>query len=207
MKKKVIALALGCTVAFGCAVGGTLAWLTDSTKEVKNTFTTSDITIELTETTTDYQMVPGHTIAKDPMVTLDKDSEACYLFIKVEEDLGSWSDNGKVFTDYLSYSINTDIWTAVEEKDGIYYKKVDTADLDAATADLTYKIIKGDTITVSGENVDKALMKELYDGGKKPTLTFKAAAVQLYEKHDDEFTVKEALDKVEWPTDTATTTP
>ena len=52
MKKK-IALLMACVMAFGIAVGGTLAWLTDTTGEVKNTFTDSDINITLTETDTD----------------------------------------------------------------------------------------------------------------------------------------------------------
>ena len=66
MKKKTLALVLALTLLVAGVVGGTLAWLTDQTAEVKNTFTVGDINIGLTETTTDYKMVPGNTIAKDP---------------------------------------------------------------------------------------------------------------------------------------------
>ena len=45
MKKKTVALLLACVMALGVAVGGTLAWLTDTTQEVKNTFTDSNINI------------------------------------------------------------------------------------------------------------------------------------------------------------------
>ena len=32
-------------------------------------------------------MIPGKTLAKDPMVTVEAGSEACYLFVKVEETM------------------------------------------------------------------------------------------------------------------------
>ena len=73
MKKKILALVLALTLLVAGVVGGTLAWLTDRTAEVKNTFTVGDINIGLTETTADYKMVPGNTIAKDPTVTVKSD--------------------------------------------------------------------------------------------------------------------------------------
>ena len=54
MKKKTLALVLALTLLVAGVIGGTLAWLTDQTDEVKNTFTVGDINIDLTETTTDY---------------------------------------------------------------------------------------------------------------------------------------------------------
>lgn len=216
MKKKALALVLALGLVVVGIVSGTMAWLTDATEEVKNTFTDSDINIVLDESkhnddgtldtdtrvngNSNYKMIPGHTIAKDPMVTLDKDSEACYLFIKVKEDLGAWSADGKNFTDYLNYSVDTDVWMAVEGQAGIYYKEVDKATLDAANKDLTFKIIKDDTITVSGENVTKDMMDAI-DGENetKPTLTFQAAAVQLYETQGKKFDVATAYAKVAWP--------
>lgn len=201
MKKKALALVLALGLVTVGIVSGTVAWLTASVDPVVNVFTDSDINITLTETTSSYKMIPGHTIAKDPMVTLDKDSEACYLFIKVKEDLGAWSADGKNFTDYLIYSVDTTIWTALPGYDGIYYKEVDTSALDQATEHLTYKIIKDNTITVSGENVTKSMMDAI-DGENesKPTLTFQAAAVQLYETQNRKFDVAAAYTKVAWPT-------
>ena len=66
MKKKTLALVLALTLLVAGVVGGTLAWLTDQTAEVKNTFTVGDINIGLTETTADYKMAPGNTIPKTP---------------------------------------------------------------------------------------------------------------------------------------------
>ena len=50
MKKKSLALFLAIAIVVVGVVAGTVAWLTDRTAAVKNTFTTSDITIELKET-------------------------------------------------------------------------------------------------------------------------------------------------------------
>ena len=66
-------------------IGGTLAWLTDTTEPVTNTFTYGDINITLAETTEVYKMVPGNSISKDPSVTVESGSEACWLLVKVEE--------------------------------------------------------------------------------------------------------------------------
>ena len=190
MKKKVIALALGCTVAFGCAVGGTLAWLTDSTTEVKNTFTTSDITIELTETTTDYQMVPGHTIAKDPKVTVKKGSEECYVFVKITETdaKGKNSEDTDVtydFDQFLNYNVITtgdNAWTALDGVDGVYYREV-AANTES---DQSFYILVGQGdgelkngyVTVK-DTVDKDMMNALgSDKNNYPTLTFTAYAIQ-----------------------------
>ena len=70
-------------------IGGTLAWLTDTTEPVTNTFTYGDINITLAETTEVYKMVPGNSISKDPSVTVESGSEACWLFVKVENGLGN----------------------------------------------------------------------------------------------------------------------
>ena len=95
-------------------VGGTLAWLTDQTDEVKNTFTVGDINIGLTETTADYKMVPGNTIAKDPTVTVKANSEACWLFVQVTESTD--------LKDFITYAI-AEGWTALPGVDGVYYRE------------------------------------------------------------------------------------
>ena len=49
MKKKAWLSALAVVLVLCCAVGGTLAWLTQKTDAVVNTFTVGDINITLTE--------------------------------------------------------------------------------------------------------------------------------------------------------------
>ena len=49
MKKKGWLSVVALVLVLCCAVGGTLAWLTDTTDPVTNTFTVGDIDIDLTE--------------------------------------------------------------------------------------------------------------------------------------------------------------
>mgnify|MGYP001551264842 FL=1 len=159
MKKKTLALVLALTLLVAGIVGGTLAWLTDQTAEVKNTFTVGDINIGLTETTTDYKMVPGNTIAKDPTVTVKANSEACWLFVKVTESAN--------LDDFITYAIATG-WTELEA--GVYYREV-----PASAADQTFSVLAGDAVTVKSD-VTRAMLETAKTDA--PTLTFKAYAIQ-----------------------------
>lgn len=159
MKKKTLALVLALTLLVAGVVGGTLAWLTDQTAEVKNTFTVGDINIGLTETTTDYKMVPGNTIAKDPTVTVKANSEACWLFAKVTESAN--------LDDFITYAIATG-WTELEA--GVYYREV-----PASAADQTFSVLAGDAVTVKSD-VTRAMLETAKTDA--PTLTFQAYAIQ-----------------------------
>lgn len=161
MKKKALALVLALTLLVAGIVGGTLAWLTDQTAEVKNTFTVGDINIGLTETTADYKMVPGNTIAKDPTVTVKANSEACWLFVKVTESTD--------LKDFITYAI-AEGWTALSGVDGVYYREVSASD-----ADQTFSVLKGDAVTVNSDVTKEMLTAKDF---ANPTLTFKAYAVQ-----------------------------
>ena len=161
MKKKTLALVLALTLLVAGVVGGTLAWLTDQTAEVKNTFTVGDINIGLTETTTDYKMVPGNTIAKDPTVTVKANSEACWLFVKVTESTD--------LKDFITYAI-AEGWTALPGVDGVYYREV-----PASAADQTFSVLAGDAVTVKSDVTRTMLETANTDA---PTLTFKAYAIQ-----------------------------
>ena len=170
MKKKTLALVLALTLLVAGVVVGTLAWLTDQTAEVKNTFTVGDINIGLTETTADYKMVPGNTIAKDPTVTVKANSEACWLFVKV-----TGSTNLK---DFITYAI-AEGWTALPGVDGVYYREV-----PASAADQTFSVLAGDAVTVKSD-VTKTMLETAKTDA--PTLTFKAYAIQK-----DHFTTADA---------------
>lgn len=139
---KPLALLLAMALLVGCAIGGTVAWLADKTGEVKNTFTTSNIDIDLAETKNDFKMVPGWTIEKDPVVTVEKGSEDCYLFVKVDKSTNLDS--------YIAYKLATDdtsTWTAGtgtgEGGNGIptnvFYKKV--TGMQSATGDRTIHLL------------------------------------------------------------------
>lgn len=159
MKKKTLALVLALTLLVAGVVGGTLAWLTDQTAEVKNTFTVGDINIDLTETTTDYKMVPGNTISKDPTVTVKANSEACWLFVEVKESAN--------LNNFITYAI-AEGWTELEA--GVYYREV-----PASAADQTFSVLAGDAVTVKSDVTRTMLETAKTDA---PTLTFKAYAIQ-----------------------------
>lgn len=161
MKKKVLSI-VAVVLVLCCAIGGTLAWLTDKTASVTNTFTVGDINIELTETTTNYKMVPGKTITKDPVVKVEANSEACWLFVKVEKSTN--------FNNFMTYII-ADGWTALPSVDGVYYRQV-----AATTAAVTFPVLAGNTVTVKTD-VTKTMLNNL-NAATYPTLTFTAYAVQ-----------------------------
>ena len=95
MKKKLMAVALATIIAVMAVAGASLAWLTDTTDSVKNTFTYGNIDIELAETKGTIsgavrefgKVVPGDTIEKDPTVTVKANSENCYVYVKVENNV------------------------------------------------------------------------------------------------------------------------
>ena len=165
MKTFVAMLAL--VLVIGCAVGGTIAWLTAQTDPVVNTFTYGDINIELTETKPENQqakIIPGVNIDKDPKVTVKKDSEACWLFVKVEEE-------GTFVANKVTYSI-ADGWTKGDGTNipaNVYYRAV-----DAVTNDTDFAVLKDNKIYVS-EELSKSDIQSIT---VQPTLTFTAYAVQ-----------------------------
>ena len=149
---------LALVLVIGCVAGGTVAWLVATTDTVTNTFTYGNINIALPETTgTNYKVIPGTVIEKDPKVTVKAGSEACYLFVKVEK-VGMFTG--------MSYEI-ADGWTALEGENGVYYRQV-----GSVTADTSFEVIKGNKITVSSD-----LTKENIPTAN-PTLKITAYAVQ-----------------------------
>ena len=187
-KTKKLLIAAVCLVAIlTTAVVGTIAWLTDKTATVTNTFSPSNIDITLTEGAFNGKMVPGVKIAKNPVVTVKANSEACWLFVKIDENLGAWTANGEPFTNYLAYSVitGTDGWTKLS--DGIYYRQV-----AASTADQSFNILGAGTLKLNDvvyswdanqvlvrPDVTKADMDKLYVAGAvQPTLSFTAYAIQ-----------------------------
>lgn len=162
VSSKAFAAVLALVLVLGCALGGTVAWLVAKSDPVVNTFTYGDINIALTETTgADYKIIPGVDIEKDPKVTVEADSEACWLFVKVDEV-------GTFVADKVTYSV-ADGWTALDGQPGVYYREV-----GAVTADTDFYVLKDNVVKVS----DTLTKEDIEDITTKPTLTFTAYAVQ-----------------------------
>ena len=164
MKKLIIAV-LAIMLVVCISIGATLAYLFVKTDSVVNTFAYGDINITLKETDQSYKMIPGNDIAKDPKVTVEAGSEACWLFVKIDE-----SEN---FGGFMTYEI-ADGWT---QGDGtvipanVYYREVSATEDDAEFA-----VLKDNKVHVK-EGVLKTELEAL-DDNTKPTLTFTAYAVQ-----------------------------
>lgn len=180
MKKKSLALLLAIALVVVGVVAGTVAWLTDQTPSVTNTFTTSDINIELKETKNNFQMIPGWNIEKDPKVTVKAGSEACYLFVKLEKSTN--------FDTFMTYEM-AEGWEALPGNAGVYYREV-----AAATADTTFEVLKDNQVTVR-DDVTKAQMNAL-TADTYPTLTVTAYASQLYKNNTEKFTAAAAWDHI-----------
>lgn len=179
---KTMFMILAVVLIVGISVGGTLAWLTDTTDSVVNTFTTSGIDITLTETgattnnTNSYKMVPGHTITKDPKATVEAGSEECWLFVKLVKSTN--------FDSYLEYTM-ADGWKLVTGQTNVYARKVTKDNIGTA-----FSVLKNDQVTVKG-SVTKEQMNAL-TAATYPTLTVTAYASQLYKSTGVEFPAAEA---------------
>lgn len=175
---KPLALVLALVLVVGCAVGGTVAWLKAETEPVVNTFSTSDIGVELKESENlNLKMIPGWTITKDPEAMVTTGSEDCYLFVKVGKSAN--------FDSFMTYQI-AESWKALENVDDVYYMVFDSKDDENTNRKgEAYSILDGDKVTVKEEVTKEemnALTSETY-----PTLTFTAYAVQLYKSNTEKF--------------------
>ena len=155
MKKRTLALILALVLVFGAAVGGTIAYLTDTTGPVTNTFTVGKVDITLTETfntdtnndgTNDAwkaQLIPGTTYTKDPVVTVTDDSEDCWLFVKFEEKNDAAT--------YLTYTSNLNTANGWTQGDGtnipsnVWYRAVNKDD-----GTKSFQLLAGDSTYPTG---------------------------------------------------------
>lgn len=169
MKKRTLGMLLALALALGCLAGGTLAYLTAQTETVTNTFTVGNVAIELTETKApdgtqlqgawEAKLIPGATYAKNPVVSVDADSEDCYLFVKVDAPQNS----ALVYTSTLTAANG---WTKLEGEN-IWYRTVNTAD-----ADRSWNLIANDTVAISADLTNESMPETAL------TLTYTAYAVQ-----------------------------
>ena len=103
-KKKLLTMLTALVLVAVVGVGATLAYLSDKTLALTNTFTVGNVTINLNEdditsdnendriivntTTADTQdytnMLPGIFVTKDPKINVEAGSSDCYLFMKLD---------------------------------------------------------------------------------------------------------------------------
>lgn len=182
MKKKTLALILALVMVFGAAVGGTIAYLTSTPAEVKNTFTVGKVGITLDEKDVDdstegaprdianeYQMIPGTTYEKDPTVTVKADSEDCYLFVKFEEK----NEAAKYLT-YISNLNSDNGWTKLTDEDDVWYRIVNKAD-----STKTFTLLDGNDTYANGcITVKDTVTNDNMEDAAKAELVYTAYAIQ-----------------------------
>ncbi len=171
---------LALTMVVGCAVDGTVAWLVSESESSVSTFTLGDINIKLTKAESESQslkIIPGVDIRRSLKVTVEPNSEACWLFVKVEGT--NWPAN-------VSYSVagGTNDWKALDNYPGVYYREVSA---ENARTGVEYDV--NGVVAVSKE-LTKADINSIASG-TQPELSFTAYAVQR-DGIDDAFRAWEA---------------
>jgi hypothetical protein len=155
--KKALLLALCAVLLVVSTVFATMAYLTSTTDVVKNTFTVGNVKITLDESKVDeygvvdtnadrvtentYKLMPGHTYVKDPTIHVAKESEVCYLFIKVTNDIAEIEADGYTVADQLA----ANQWVVVDEANGIYGKEASVDARKAAVDVVVFSSIVIDT--------------------------------------------------------------
>ena len=166
MKKKTLALLLALVLVFGAAVGGTIAYLTD-TDTVTNTFTVGKVDITLDEakvteygvidstantrvTENTYKLIPGHNYTKDPTIHVATGSEDCWLFAKIENGLGEKATLNIDATKWTKVTGTENVWaynTKVSANTNVTVFSQFTFSEDVTATDLT--TYNGKTIVVT----------------------------------------------------------
>lgn len=147
MKKRTLGLLLALVLALGCVAGGTLAYLTDQTNTITNTFTVGHVKIDLQETKApdgteltgawSAKLTPGASYSKDPQVSVREGSEDCYLFVKFAAD----ENAALVYTSALTAANG---WTQLEGSNDVWYRVVRQNDTLRS-----WHLIAGDTVAIS----------------------------------------------------------
>lgn len=167
MKKK-IALLMAAVMLFGVTVGSTIAWLTDQTENVVNTFTVGDVIIDIDEVDYDkddnsednvsfssqirdqaneYHLIPGKTYPKDPMVHVKAGSEACFLFVEVVNNLGAAEAEGGYGYYPIRHQMDDNNWVPLDEDSNIWYLSdgngnILSVDASKSENDLHYRVFQ-----------------------------------------------------------------
>ena len=169
-RNRILLTAVAALLLVVMAVGGTLAYLTDVTPVVSNTFTPADVHISLTETpnqddgTWTAQLIPGKEYMKDPIVTVDDalTNVDLWVFVKVEDTNAST---------YLDFEVS-DEWDELIA-DSVYYR----AWTDGTSTEDWY-VLTGTTTNANGAVTVKSGLTadQLYNANA--SLSFTAYAIQ-----------------------------
>lgn len=204
-RNRILLTAVAALLLVVMSVAGTMAYLVANTPKVENTFTTSDIGLILKEhplkitdgktdgktidknatpvdAVTEYKMVPGDTLQKDPFVTVDANSVDCWVFVEILETYNTLPSNSE--KKYINYDVDTTSWTKL---DGVEPKTKGATVYYYSANDATVKA--GETKYILDDNqviVDTAVLEIDMTAANtnKPQLTFYAYAIQKANVND-----------------------
>lgn len=180
--KKTLTIALAMLLVAAVSIAGTLAYLTSTSAEVKNTFTVGNVAITLDEKdvnnssedaerviANEYHLLPGAQYMKDPTVHVAASSEDCYVFVKVVNGLGTAEAPAEGIGTIAQQMLKSG-WIEIAAKPGYFYygndqgaqRVVDGGDFPVFQA-----------FAIKGELSDSA-----YDDLKNAEITIKAFAIQ-----------------------------
>lgn len=181
MKKtsKALLLSLCAVLLVTASVLGTMAYLT-SQDQVVNKFTVGNVAITLDEKDVDnstpgendrdkanaYKLMPGHNYEKDPIVHVDANSEDCYLFVKVVNEIANIEAEKTV-----AQQMTEKGWVAVDAANGIYVYTTDKTNPAVVTKGSNITVFEN--FTIAG-NVDNTTLATYAD----KTITVNAYAIQ-----------------------------
>lgn len=176
-RNRILLTAVAALMLVTLTIGGTLAWLKAETTPVTNTFKTTSITVDVVEskvqengsldTTTkveanEYTLIPNVNLNKDPDVVVTTSVDA-YVFLMV--DTTQWV--GDALKDIVYFTVDGDVWTAVPDRAGVYYKEVKASD-----SEQTFGIIEGDIVYVTDKLTEKNMPSNTV------SVAFDACAIQ-----------------------------
>ena len=175
-----IGLMLLCA-ALLCAgsVMGTMAYFT-AQETVTNTFTVGKVVMSMDESKVSeygvkdataqrvagnaYKLIPGHTYAKDPVLHVEANSEACWLFVKVDNQIA-----GALADPSVDSQLIANHWKRLDGVSNVYYMQQAAVDQDTDVATFDHFIVKtsitGDQLNnYQGKNVNVTAYAIQLDG-------------------------------------------
>lgn len=202
MKKKILVACLCVALAVLTVAGTTLAYLT-SQQTVTNTFTVGNVKITMDEKDVDndtntadnvaingeqrdkansYKLMPGQTYTKDPIIRVDANSENCYLFVTVDNQISSIEATGDTT---VAAQMAANGWQAVENQTNLY---VYIGKAEGASAPLA--VAKSNNVPV----FEKIVVSDDATNTSLKAVNGKTIVVNAYAVQTEGFTNKTAAD-------------
>lgn len=176
---KALVVVLAVMMIVGATIGGTIAWLVDTTETVTNTFSVGDINISLWENDyvsktntldtnkkvteeSEYKIVPGASSPKNPTLTIDKGSEKCWVYVTIENNLVL---ENKTVADV---DIDMSKWTQIGQTVGnkTLYRYNSEVDASAAAVDVdVFEKVSYDGAAITKANIGSLKDKTIVING------------------------------------------